>query len=403
MKNVAVVLGSILALFPNIAELVEVRYRIDPSLNHSVCRNLACPEQLLLDSADRLAAGSNKDDMAVALANLQEALRQNVASPDRWLDVGEALLHLGRTDEAKHCFSQAVALGPQSPQVFWRTAQFYAQIQEPHRSQEYMGKLLELMPQYEQLVFSTYLSGGADVLDPLEYGIPRKSQLPQDYYRYLLTQDLALNDLKKAWEWLQDHSLVDDRLAGDYVDFLAKKGEYSLATEAWRRSAGRRDYAFLNPNLVFNGDFESEPLQSGLDWRFSGNTGVQINRDSTVTFSGSSSLQIEFDGGSNSDFNSLTHDVVAQPGHYHFRAWIRTSELTTDQGIGFRLADPSGHMSLETMRLIGTHDWMPLDLDFTLSGAVRLLRIEVVRQPSLKFDNKISGTAWIDNISLVRL
>jgi hypothetical protein len=265
-----------------------------------------------------------------------------------------------------------------------------------------MEKLLEHMPQYKELVFNTYMSARTDVLDSLEYGIPQKSQLPQDYFRYLLMQDLPLPDLKKAWEWLQDHSLADSKLAGDYVDFLSKKGEYWLAAETWRRSAGRHEDGYLNPNLVFNGGFESEPLQSGLDWRFSQSDGVRISRDSTVAFSGSSSLQIVFDGENNIDFNSVTHDIVARPGGYHFEAWIRTSELTTDQGIGFRLVDSSGQMNLQTARVIGTHDWTPIHLDFTLSGAVRLLRLEVVRQPSWKFDNKISGKAWIDNVSLIR-
>jgi hypothetical protein len=159
----------------------------------------------------------------------------------------------------------------------------------------------------------------------------------------------------------------------------------------------------LNPNLIFNGGFELESLQSVLDWRFSEPYGVHIRRDSTIAFSGSSSLEIVFDGESNIDFNSVAHDTMAHPGRYHFKAWVRTSELTTDQGIGFRLVDSLGHINFQTMRLTGTHDWTPVVLDFTLPSPVRLLRIEVVRQPSWKFDNKIKGKVWIDDVSLIRL
>jgi hypothetical protein len=401
MNRIAVVLGTILALFPSIRYLADLRYRADPALERSVCRSLACFDELLLESAQRFAGG-NKQDTAVALANLQEALRRNVASPYRWCDLGEALLDAGRTEEARYCFTRAVELGPQSPPVFWRMALFYARIQELNRSHEYLGKMLELVPEYKELVFSTYLSDRGNVLDTFEYGIPRQSRLAQDYFRYLLLHDAALGDIKKAWDWLQSHSLADDNVAGDYVDFLSKKGDYYLAAETWKRNAGRHDHTYLNPNLVFNGGFESQLLQSGLDWRFSEIQGVRIKRDSTVAFSGSSSLQIEFDGERNIDFRHLTHDVVAPPGRYHFRAWLRTSELTTDQGIGFRLVDSSGHLNLETTRLTGTHDWTPIDLDFTLSGPARLLRIDVVRQPSAKFDNKIGGRAWVDGVSLVK-
>jgi hypothetical protein len=117
---------------------------------------------------------------------------------------------------------------------------------------------------------------------------------------------------------------------------------------------------------------------------------------------GSHSSHIEFDGENNGDFRAVTQPVVAHPGRYHFKAWVRTSELTTDQGIGFRIVDSSGGMNLLTPSLAGTHDWTAVDLDFRLSDAVRLLRVDVVRQPSWKFNNKIRGNVWIDSVSLVR-
>jgi len=401
MQKITVILSAILAIFPSITYLADLRYRIDPTLERSVCQNLVCSDELLLESADRLTAGNQRDE-TFALANLEEALRRNVASPNRWCDVGEALLRLGRIEKAKYCFARAVELGPQNPGVFWRTAQFYMRIQEPRPSQIYMGRMLALMPQYEELVFSTYLSNRRDVLDTLEYGIPPQSRLAQDYFRYLLVHDNASQNAEEAWEWLQSHALADDELAADYVDLLSKKGEFSLAAETWKRSAGRHDNAYPNPNLVFNGGFESEPLRHGFDWQFSEPSGMQIGRDSSVAFSGSSSLLIAFGGDSNLEFNSVTHPVVVNPGRYHFKAWVRTLELTTDQGIGFHLIDSSGQINLQTTRLTGTHDWTPMDLDFTLSGPERLLRIEVVRQPSWKFDNKIAGKVWIDGVSLVR-
>jgi hypothetical protein len=401
MKRVAVLLGAALALLPSIMYLADLRYRFDPALQHSVCRSLLCSDRLLLDSADRLAAGADRQDMSAVLSALQEALRRNVASPDRWCDLGEALLAAGRIQEARYCFTRAVALGPQSPPVFWRTAQFYTQIREMNRSQEYMGRLLSFMPTYADLVFGIYRSSEANIVDTLEHGFPQGSRLGQDYFRYLLTQNVSLEDSRKAWDWFRSHSLDDRRLAGDYVDWLSNKGQYILAGEIWRGSAQEYDPAYLNPNLVFNGSFETVPLQAGFDWRLPETPGVRTVNNSPVAFSGSSSLQIEFDGTRNIDFNSITHDVVVSPGRYHFRAWIRTSELTTDQGIGFRLIDSSGRMNFETATLTGTHDWTPVDLDFTLAGPVRLLRIAIVRKTSWKFDNKISGKIWIDEVSLV--
>jgi hypothetical protein len=381
--------------------LANLQYRSDPALDHSVCRNLLCSDQLLLDSADRLAIG-DKPDMSAALADLQEALRRNAASPDRWCDLGERFLAAGRILDARYCFTRAIDLGPLSPPVFWRTAQFYARIQELHRSQEYMGKVLSFMPKYKGLVFETYLSTQADVVDTLEHGFVPESRFPQDYFRYLLEHNVTVEDTHKAWKWMKDHSLADMELGGDYVDWLSSRHEYSLAATAWKDSSTPHDAAYLDPNFVFNGSFETIPNRSGLDWRISEIPGVRVLRDSTVAFSGSSSLEMEFDGTRNVDFNSITHDVLAPAGRYHFKAWVRTSGLTTDEGVGFRIVDSLQHINLATVRLTGTHDWTPMELDLTASGSVQFLRIEVVRKATWKFDNKISGRAWIDAVSLVR-
>ena len=400
MKKIWAILGATLAIFPNIRYLADLRYRVDPALERSVCRSLVCSDTVLLDAADRLSLG-DKEDKAIAVANLREALRRNVASPYRWADLGQAFLNLDQTAEAQYCFMRAVELGPRIPPILWRTARFYLDIQDINRSQEYLGRMLEAAPDYKDLVFGLYLSSPRGVADSFEFGIRRQGRVAQDYFRYLLGHAPS-EDVGKAWSWLQDHSLADSGLAVDYVDFLLKKAQYPLATEIWIRSVGREDDAYLRPNLVFNGGFEREPLQGGLDWSFSKINGVKIRRDSTGAFSGSSSLQIEFDGAKNIDSNLLTHSVVANPGRHHFRAWVRTSELTTDEGIGFRLVDSSAQIDLQTARLTGIRDWTPLDLEFTVSGPPLLLRIEVVRQSSQRLDSKIIGRVWIDDVSLIQ-
>jgi hypothetical protein len=53
-----------------------------------------------------------------------------------------------------------------------------------------------------------------------------------------------------------------------------------------------------------------------------------------------------------------------------------------------------------TERLTGTHDWTKLEQVFVVSPQTKLIRIVVVRQPSWKFDNKISGSFWIDTVKL---
>src|SRR2546427_13044195 len=97
--------------------------------------------------------------------------------------------------------------------------------------------------------------------------------------------------------------------------------------------------------------------------------------------------------------------AVVKPGSYLFRAQVRTEGITTDQGVGFRISDAesSARLDIKTENLVGTSDWKKVEARFLVPPQTRLIRLQVIRQPSWKFDNKISGTTWIDEASLVRL
>ena len=60
-------------------------------------------------------------------------------------------------------------------------------------------------------------------------------------------------------------------------------------------------------------------------------------------------------------------------------------------------------MDVNTERLVGTNDWKKVEQTITVPRDMELLHVQVVRQPSLKFDNQINGTAWIDSVRLVKL
>jgi hypothetical protein len=51
-------------------------------------------------------------------------------------------------------------------------------------------------------------------------------------------------------------------------------------------------------------------------------------------------------------------------------------------------------------QFIGTNPWSEVSHEIVVPPETRLLRIEVIRQLSMKFDNKVSGTAWIDDVKL---
>jgi hypothetical protein len=88
---------------------------------------------------------------------------------------------------------------------------------------------------------------------------------------------------------------------------------------------------------------------------------------------------------------------------YRFGAYLRIEELSTDSGIRFSISDPlrPGDLSLLTPNLVGTQPWALEEADFTAGPRTHVVRIALRRLPSSKLDNKLRGTVWVDEVSLV--
>ena len=158
-----------------------------------------------------------------------------------------------------------------------------------------------------------------------------------------------------------------------------------------------------NGDQVLDGGFEREPVNGGFGWRRRPAGGAAIELDSTSPRSGLSSLRIDFDGTTNINFNHWLQYVPVMPRtRYRFRAFLRTLEISTDNGIRFSVYDPgrARAVNLLTPNLTGTHPWTPQEAEFTTGPGTRLLVVVVRRLPSRKFNNKLSGTAWVDDVSL---
>ena len=187
------------------------------------------------------------------------------------------------------------------------------------------------------------------------------------------------------------------------MDFLLKNQKYEEALQVWTGQLGKRAGDYPAGNGLYNADFETETTGTTLDWRIRQVGGVEVKRDSTVARQGGWSLRIHFDGKENVAYSDIAERVVVSPGAYRFEAWIRTEEITTDQGIGWRIfdAESPSRLNLDFENRVGTAEWTKLEKTFVVPSETRLLEVQVVRRRSLKFDNKISGTAWIDAVSLV--
>jgi hypothetical protein len=165
---------------------------------------------------------------------------------------------------------------------------------------------------------------------------------------------------------------------------------------------GPRANDYDKSTYLFNGDFESDPTQSPFDWKVARTEGVEVARDCTTASTGKCSLRISFAGTQNLGIAAASQLAFVRTGTYQFRAFIRTEGLTTDEGIRFRISDAEAPARLDEVfgQFIGSNPWSEVNHELVVPPGTRLLQIQAIRQPSLKFDNKIGGVAWIDDVEL---
>jgi len=305
---------------------------------------------------------------------------QAPASPERWCDLGDSLT--GNLPLARYAFTRAVALGPHFPPGLFRSASFFIRTGDRGRALPLLTRLLLIAPEYDYLVFGT--------LDRL--GVPPSSVFPPDrrsaqsWLRYLVSRN-SLDPARAVWQSILGRSLADDRLASDYVAFLLRQKRFEEAVQSWVAYLGPRRGPYRRTNYLFNPDFETDPTGSPFDWRIESLPSVEITRESH-------GLSLRFDGTQNIDFHHVSQQSFLPPATWRFQAQVRTESLTTDEG--FRL-EASGAV---TEPVTGDTPWQTVSLRFTVPPPGRLVDVRLIRRPSMKFDNKISGRVWIRALML---
>jgi hypothetical protein len=237
--------------------------------------------------------------------------------------------------------------------------------------------------------------------------LPLRSSVFFDYLNF----KMGAGDVMAAEQvWLRLLQLklpFDLPQAFPHLDALIQRREPDRLVAAWSALAERFPAQIRplisSPNLVTNGSFEHDILNGGLDWRVVPVEGAVVSLDSQDAFEGTRALRIEFNGKRNLDYGHVFQYVAVQPNtRYRFSSAIRMKGVTTDSGPRFQVFDAfdTGNLLQSTENIVGTSGWSSQLLEFKTRADTRLLVVRLARPPSNKLDNQISGTIWIDQVSL---
>src|SRR6266850_827506 len=341
-----------------------------------------------------------------SVQSYENATRLSPYDAHFWSDLGAAYDWDGRTNEALSAFKQALRLFPNSPEINWRFANFAFRAHKTPEALRSLQVVLAGNGPAQRDVFRLAVSATRDNRVILEM-LPPHASVFFDYLNFKMDAGdvmaaeqvwLRLLQLKLPFELPQ---------AFPYLDALIQRREPGRLAAAWSALAERFPAQIspllISPNLVTNGSFEHDILNGGLDWRVVPVEGAVVSLDLQDAFEGARALRIEFNGQGNLDYVHVFQYVAVQPNtRYRFSGAMRMKGITTDTGPRFQVFDAfdTRNLSQSTENIVGTSGWSSQLLELKTKADTRLLVVRLARPPSNKLDNQISGTVWIDQVSL---
>lgn len=346
-------------------------------------------------------------DLPEAVREYQEALHRDPHSADAWLDLAMAYEMENDLPAARGAFAEAQRAYPLSPEVAWRFGNFLLRRGEADSAFAEIKRAVQVDPRRGAAAFALCMRVEPDFNLALERILPPSpgaylSVIPELVDQQKTEQALAL--WSKLVE-LRPHLVLNDSSA--LLELLIGRLRMTEAQRVWGDTLNLANIsrpADPEGSLVWDGGFESNVVNAAFTWRYAPFVnGVQVGIDSQQKHSGSRSLRLTFNGLSNVDFHEVCQYIAVEPAtSYQFSAWVQTRSLSTDQGVRFALhsVGSTTNSIARTDDLRGTQPWTRMELPWTSAPDVRQLQLCIERRPSAQFDDKIRGSAWIDDVTL---
>ena len=351
-------------------------------------------------------------DLGEATRYLRRATELNPRKAFYWSDLAEFCDAQNDTVCSNQAFRRALTLGPTTPRLEWKAANHYLQTGRPAKALAHFRRLLTLDSSYALPVFQLCLRVVGHPATVLHEVIPPGRQ-PELKLAYLAVVS-ARGHMEIANQvWVQ---LVSQGLScrfsevSTYLNSLFSNGDIQQAEAVW----SELDQAGVVPksrdsetgNRVYNGEFAHSPLGAGFDWRAPRTPDVETDFHDPSGYQGSNCLRVDYAGGSNLESEAVSEWVPVVPGEtYRLRAEVRSDGITSGSGPRLRVTDPEcpACLNVATRATVGTTPWHPLALDFTAGARTQVVRLSVWRPRSWTFPMEISGSFWLDDVSITPL
>jgi tetratricopeptide (TPR) repeat protein len=341
------------------------------------------------------------------LADYQRAVQDDPLSATYWMNLAGAYEANGDFISAQHAFEQARSVYPLSAEVAWNYGNFLLRQDQDVAGYAEIRHAVQSDPKLLSLAISRVWRSSHDVNVLLDVVLPADVDAyiqALNFFASIRQTDAALSVWRRLVSLGKPIPLPQ---AFPFLDELILVDRSADAKQVWVEAVTAAALAQdepLNHSLVWNGGFSRDFDNGGLGWRWSPSLGASIDFDSAPPSYGVRTVRLDFGGGSNLEISEPMQYVPVEPSRtYHFHAYMRTEEITTESGMRFSIVDPNHNNAVNalTENFTGSHPWTAAGMEVTTGPETHFLLVRLLRFGSRLFDNKLSGTVWIADVSLV--
>ena len=342
-------------------------------------------------------------DLKQSLHFLKKAIEHNPLEQQYWIQLAKIFFRIGEKEASGKALEKAVSVFPTGYQGRWVSGNLLLQQGAVEKAIPHFSYILTHYPNQGYLVYEILRKAFDDPDFVFEKIVPKDSASTSQYLAYLY----EIGEKESAQKvWQKKVLLGHQPRRGEairHIEFLIGRGDLSEAFVIWKARLGQEGLSLpAGGNLINNGGFEKDSvLGGGFDWKLSQVAGAEVSFDPSNAFEGGRSLKIAFNGKVNVDFHHVSQYLALKPDtEYTLKAHMKFRAITTKSGLRIEILGigPSYYKASES--LVGDNDWREIEVVFRTPAQSRGALVRFRREKTDKFDRYISGTVWIDNVSL---
>lgn len=348
-----------------------------------------------------IGAALIQKDVQQAISYLEQSAHINPHASLTWLELSKAYGVAGEKEKQRQAILKALAADPTDVGVEWDASIYLIQNGAMDQGLNLLREVLsndasKVVPGLQV----AYGATGGDIQRTLE-AIPASAGARLNFMRWL-TDRQQLSAADRVWPSV---AATEGNLRaqdfGFYLDSLIARRQVAQAKSVWATLQSRDpevQHRIVPGNLVVNGDFEDNFLNSGLSWRYTRIDGVAVSMDTSNFHAGTRSLAMQFDSDNVSDAGLYELIPVNPSARYVLSGFTHSEELVSANGVRLAVTD---YYSNEPLwlgdEILGSTSWRETSGEFTTRPGTTLVKLSVVRSPAF---GRIRGQLWIDDLRL---